>query len=106
MVTRVPFFDSVVHHQDDGDFEKMPFTGGSCRVDIRHPHGDAAHPLKAVSFVKHGQTHVGVVGSAECTMFLGEVLGELAVAIHELAVCDPECHLLDGISLSVLETIR
>lgn len=63
----------------------MPFGGGSCRVDIANPHGDAAYPVKAVSFVKEGEIHVGVVGSERDVMFVDEVLGELAAAVVELA---------------------
>ncbi|KAH2313445.1 hypothetical protein LV164_002437 [Aspergillus fumigatus] len=78
-------FDSIVHHQDWEDFDTMPFGGGSCRVDIANPHGDAAYPVKAVSFVKEGEIHVGVVGSERDVMFVDEVLGELAAAVVELA---------------------
>ncbi|EAL86624.1 nonribosomal peptide synthase SidD [Aspergillus fumigatus Af293] len=78
-------FDSIVHHQDWEDFDMMPFGGGSCRVDIANPHGDAAYPVKAVSFVKEGEIHVGVVCSERDVMFVDEVLGELAAAVVELA---------------------
>jgi len=79
-----PFFDSIVHHQDWDDFDTMPFAGGSCRVEILNPHGDAPHPLKAVSFVRDGQLHVGVVGSEAGEGFVDSILGELAAAVQEL----------------------
>ncbi|KAF4168160.1 hypothetical protein CNMCM6936_003268 [Aspergillus lentulus] len=77
-------FDSIVHHQDWEEFESMPFGGGSCRVDIANPHGDAAYPVKAVSFVKGGEIHVGVVGSERDVVFVDEVLGGLVAAVEEL----------------------
>ncbi|GIJ87087.1 non-ribosomal peptide synthetase [Aspergillus pseudoviridinutans] len=78
-------FHSIVHHQDWEDFDRMPFGGGSCRVEIANPHGDAAYPVKAVSFVKGGEIHVGVVGSERDVVFVDEVLGELVAAVEELA---------------------
>jgi hypothetical protein len=78
-------FDSIVHHQDWEDFDRMPFGGGSCRVEIANPHGDAAYPIKAVSYVKGGEIHVGVVGSERDVVFVDEVLGELVAAVEELA---------------------
>lgn len=77
------FLDSIVHHQDWEDFDAMDFAGGSCRVDVRNPHGDAAWPMKVVSFVKGGQLHVGIVGSE--VEFVDGVLGELVEAVEELA---------------------
>ncbi|KAJ4300587.1 Nonribosomal peptide synthetase 4 [Collariella sp. IMI 366227] len=47
---RASFFDSVVHHQDWEDVDEMPFAGGKCKVDVVNPHGDAARPVKVVSF--------------------------------------------------------
>jgi aryl carrier-like protein len=79
------FFDSVVHHQDWEDFDVMPFAGKECKVGILNPHGDAAYPLKVVSFVKGEEMHVGVVGSEEDVVFVDEVLGELTAAVGELA---------------------
>lgn len=90
------FFDSVVHHQGFEDFEAMPFAGGSCRVEILNPHGDAAHPFKAVSFVQGGQTSVGVVGSERDPAFVDAVLDELVAAVQELASRGSEHLLLDG----------
>ncbi|GFG18853.1 nonribosomal peptide synthetase 4 [Aspergillus udagawae] len=78
-------FDSIVHHQDWEDFDRMPFGGGSCRVEIANPHGDAAYPIKAVLYVKGGQIHVGVVGSEKDAVFVDGVLGELVAAVEELA---------------------
>ena len=70
------FFDSIVHHQDFEDFDTMPFAGGSARVEILNPHGDAAYPLKVVSFVRDGQTCVGVVGSERDAAFVDSSLDE------------------------------
>ncbi|KAF2102365.1 nonribosomal siderophore peptide synthase Sid2 [Rhizodiscina lignyota] len=90
------FFDSIVHHQDVEDFDTMPFADRTCRVDILNPHGDAAHPLKAVSFVRGGQTHVGVVGSERDPAFVDATLVELVANVQELAICRPEDVLLGG----------
>ncbi|PVH74847.1 acetyl-CoA synthetase-like protein [Cadophora sp. DSE1049] len=79
------FFDSIVHHQDFEDFDTMPFAGGSARVEILNPHGDAAYPLKIVSFVRDGQTCVGVVGSVRDVAFVDSSLDELAATVEELA---------------------
>jgi len=79
------FFDSIVHHQDWEDFDTMPFAGGTCKVGISNPHGDAAHPMKIVSLVRDGQTHVGVVGSEKKAAFVHEILDELAATVEELA---------------------
>ncbi|KAH6640194.1 hypothetical protein F5144DRAFT_626404 [Chaetomium tenue] len=83
-VGRGVFFDSVVHHQDWEDFDVMPFGGGECKVDVWNPHGDAAYPLKVVSFFKGGELNVGVVGSEADVVFVDEVLAELAGAVREL----------------------
>ncbi|KAK0642863.1 non-ribosomal peptide synthetase module [Cercophora newfieldiana] len=79
------FFGSVVNHQDWEDFDTMPFAGGECRVEIANPHGDAPWPMKVVSFVKGGETHVGVVGFEEDLVLVEELLGELRGAVEELA---------------------
>jgi aryl carrier-like protein len=89
------FFDSIVHHQDWEDFDVMPFGGGECKVDVWNPHGDAAYPLKVVSFFKSGELHVGVVGSEEDVVFVDEVLAELAGAVKELVELREERPLLD-----------
>ncbi|KAL2264526.1 hypothetical protein VTJ83DRAFT_7036 [Remersonia thermophila] len=78
------FFDSVVHHQDWDDFDEMEFGDGKCTVDIVNPHGDAARPLKVVSFVKGGEVHVGLVGYQEERELLEKVLEELAETVREL----------------------
>ncbi|KAL1841786.1 hypothetical protein VTJ49DRAFT_6624 [Mycothermus thermophilus] len=78
------FFDSVVHHQDWEDFDEMEFGEGKCAVDIVNPHGDAARPLKVVSFVKGGEVNVGLVGYQEERGLLEEVLKELAETVREL----------------------
>ncbi|OWP01154.1 nonribosomal siderophore peptide synthase Sid [Marssonina coronariae] len=78
-------FNSVVHHQDWEDADSLPFAGGSCKVDILNPHGDAAYPLKVVSFVRNGVTCVGVVGSERDVVFVDSALDELAATVEELA---------------------
>ena len=93
--SELSFFDSIVHHQDFEDFDYMPFAGGTCRVEILNPHGDAAYPLKAVSFVRDGEIYVGVVGSERDQVLLNTVLNDLAVAVQELAGCGSEHPLLD-----------
>lgn len=80
-------FDSIVHHQDWDDFDDMPFAGASCKIDISNPHGDAAYPLKAVSFVRGGKMHVGFVGSERDATFVDATLDELAAAVQELSGC-------------------
>ncbi|KAI4724364.1 nonribosomal peptide synthase SidD [Aureobasidium sp. EXF-10728] len=78
-------FDSLVHHQDDeDDVDTMPFAGGVCRVDLIKPHGDSPRPFKVVSFVKGGETFVGVVGAEREEAVVGEVLGELVDAVGEI----------------------
>ncbi|OQD81856.1 hypothetical protein PENANT_c025G09152 [Penicillium antarcticum] len=89
-------FDSIVHHQDWADFDDMPFAGTSCKVDISNPHGDAAYPLKAVSFAKGGKMHVGFVGSEKDAAFVAATLDELAAAVQELSGCSPEPLVLDA----------
>ena len=85
------FFDSIVHHQDFEDFDTMPFADGTCRVDMVNPHGDAAHPFKAVTFVKDGKLHAGVVGSVKDAKRVEEILEEFAGVVAELA--DPQSEL-------------
>jgi amino acid adenylation domain-containing protein len=89
------FFDSVVHHQDWEDFDVMRFAGRECRVGIVNPHGDAAVPMKVVSFVKGGELHVGVVGTQEDERLVEGVLGELAGVVGELARGEETVGLLD-----------
>ncbi|OOF90053.1 hypothetical protein ASPCADRAFT_157524 [Aspergillus carbonarius ITEM 5010] len=78
------YFDSVVHHQDWHDFDTMPFAGGECKVDILNPDGDAAYPMKVVSFVKEGVMHVGVVGSERDVSFVDETLQQLVKVVEVL----------------------
>ncbi|KAL2825169.1 hypothetical protein BDW59DRAFT_161884 [Aspergillus cavernicola] len=78
------FFDSMVHHQDHEDFDTMPFAGDECKVDIANPHGDAAYPVKVVSFVRGGKLHFGVVGSERDEEFVDALLGQLAETVEEL----------------------
>ncbi|KAH8427277.1 nonribosomal peptide synthase SidD [Aspergillus melleus] len=88
--SEVSSFDSLVHHQDFEDFDTMPFAGGTCRVDILNPHGDAAYPLKVVSFVRSGKMHVGLVGSERDTALVDAVLEELTSTVEELATYSSE----------------
>jgi hypothetical protein len=78
-------FDSIVHHQDFEDFDEMPFGDVSCKVDVLNPHGDAAYPFKAVSFVKQGRLHVGVVGSEKDAARVEEILEMFAGVVEEVA---------------------
>ncbi|PYI03599.1 nonribosomal siderophore peptide synthase Sid2 [Aspergillus sclerotiicarbonarius CBS 121057] len=80
------YFDSVVHHQDWHDFDTMPFAGGECKVDILNPDGDAAYPMKVVSFVKEGVMHVGVVGSERDVGFVDETLEQLVKVVEALTL--------------------
>ncbi|GAB1198118.1 Nonribosomal peptide synthetase 4 [Aspergillus pseudonomiae] len=89
-------FDSLVHHQDWDDFDTMPFAGGTCKVDILNPDGDAPYPLKVVSFVRGGQLNVGVAGSERDSAFVNAALDELAATVKELATRRSEHVLLDG----------
>ncbi|KAI4850436.1 nonribosomal peptide synthase SidD, partial [Aureobasidium sp. EXF-8846] len=78
-------FGSIVHHQgDEDDVDTMPFAGGECAVDLIKPHGDSPSPMKVVSFVKGGETHVGVVGVEREGEFVDEVLAELVGAVGEV----------------------
>ncbi|KAH0284115.1 nonribosomal peptide synthase SidD, partial [Aureobasidium sp. EXF-3399] len=79
------YFGSIVHHQgDEDDVETMPFAGGECAIDAIKPHGDSPSPMKVVSFVKGGETHVGVVGSEREESFVESVLEELVQAFGEV----------------------
>jgi aryl carrier-like protein len=78
-------FGSVVHHQgDEDDVDTMPFAGGECAVDLIKPHGDSPSPMKVVSFVKGGETHVGLVGVEREGAFVDEILAELVGAVGEV----------------------
>ncbi|KAH0493337.1 hypothetical protein TgHK011_000011 [Trichoderma gracile] len=89
------FFDSIVHHQDFEDFDNMPFANGSCRVEILNPHGDAAYPLKVVSFFKDGRLNVGVVGSQANLALVDSLLEQLALAVEEVVRSATEQALLE-----------
>ncbi|KAH8905488.1 nonribosomal siderophore peptide synthase Sid2 [Coniochaeta sp. PMI_546] len=78
------FFDSVVHHQDHEDFDTMSFAGGTARVEILNPHGDAPRPLKVVSYVRDGEFVVGVVGTAGGEAVVDELVDELVGAVKRL----------------------
>ncbi|KAI4761090.1 nonribosomal peptide synthase SidD [Aureobasidium sp. EXF-3400] len=83
------YFGSIVHHQgDEDDVDTMPFAGGECAVDAIKPHGDSGAPMKIVSFVKGGETHVGIVGGEKEETLVEEILGELVGAVGE--VCKGE----------------
>jgi aryl carrier-like protein len=78
-------FGSVVHHQgDEDDVDTMSFAGGECALDLIKPHGDSPMPMKIVSFVKGGETYVGVVGVEREESFVEEILGELVQAVGEV----------------------
>lgn len=81
-------FDSAVHHQDHDDFDTMPFAGGECKVDIANPHGDAAWPVKVVSYVKKSEGKeefvVGIVGAEKARAVVEVLLGELVGAVERL----------------------
>ncbi|KAL4781623.1 hypothetical protein BJX76DRAFT_11798 [Aspergillus varians] len=90
------FFDSMVHHQDHEDFDAMPFAGGECKVDIANPHGDAAYPIKVVSFVRGGELHFGVVAGESDGEFVDGVLEQLVRTVEELVRAPEEVLVLDG----------
>lgn len=89
------FFDSITHHQDFEDFDTMPFAGGSCRVDIRNPHGYPAYPLKVVTVVDGGETSIGVVGGESDLAFVEAVLDDLHGAITILSNSQSRCLFTD-----------
>jgi aryl carrier-like protein len=79
------FFDSVVHHQDEGeDFDVMPFAGGEARVEIANPAGDGPRPLKVVSYLKDGEFRVGVVGTKGGEDVVKGLVEELKGVVEEL----------------------
>lgn len=88
------FYDSIVHHQDFEDFDTMPFADGTCQVDILNPHGDACHPFKAVTFIKGGKMHVGVVGSEKDSERVEAILEEFAGVVEELADTDAKLKII------------
>jgi hypothetical protein len=78
-------FASIVHHQgDEDDVDTMPFAGGECAISAIKPHGDSGAPMKVVSFVKGGETHVGIVGGEREEKFVESVLAELVGAFGEV----------------------
>lgn len=82
------FFGSVVHYQDIvEESDTMPFAGMECKVDLLNPCGDSGDPLKVVSYVRGGQTYVGIVGMESEFLFVGSVLEELVGTVEELAMC-------------------
>lgn len=91
------FFNSIVHHQDFEDFDTMDFAGTTCKVDILNPHGDASHPMKVASFVREGQTHIGIVGSEKEADFVQAVLEQVIETVKELATSSGEHVLLGGL---------
>ncbi|RMZ80572.1 hypothetical protein DV737_g2891, partial [Chaetothyriales sp. CBS 132003] len=93
--SKAKFFDSIVHHQDHEYFDTMDFAGGTCRVDISNPHGDAVHPWKVVTLPRDGQTHVGIVGSEKNKKMVEALLDELAATTNELSAGQPGQVLLE-----------
>lgn len=82
------FFDSVVHFQDIvEESETMSFAGVECKVDVLNPYGDSGTPLKVVSYVRGGETFVGIAGMESESLFVTSVLGELVKTVEELARC-------------------
>lgn len=90
------FYNSIVHHQDFEDFDTMPFAGTGCKVDVLNPHGDASNPLKIASFVREGQTHVGIVGSEREPEFIQAVLDQLIATVEELTTQSGQDLLLES----------
>jgi len=90
------FYNSVAHHQDFEDFDTMPFAGTECKVDVLNPHGDASLPLKIASFVRAGQTHVGIVGSEREPEFIQSILDQLVATVKELTTRPSQELLLEG----------
>ena len=84
-LSEAKFFPSIVHHQDWEDFDTMSFGSGTCRVETLSPHGDAASPLKVISYVKGGQMYVGIVGSEREREIVETIFDELVEAVEELA---------------------
>jgi non-ribosomal peptide synthetase component F/aryl carrier-like protein/NRPS condensation-like uncharacterized protein len=78
-------FESVVHHQPQAeDVHTMEFAGGSCGLSLHKPAGDAANPLKVVSFFEDGHLHAGFVGWKREEMVLEGLLDLLFVKIQYL----------------------
>ena len=79
------YYGSIVHHQgDEDDVDTMPFAGRECAIDAIKPHGDSPSPMKIVSFVKGGKTHLGVVGSEKEEKFVESVLEDLVRAFGQV----------------------
>ncbi|QDS69526.1 Nonribosomal peptide synthetase 4 [Venturia effusa] len=88
---KTSFFDSVVHHQDViEESETMPFAGTECKVDLLNPYGDSGSPLKVVSYIRGGETYVGIVGMESDELFVASVLEELVATVEELAKCSED----------------
>lgn len=78
-------FASLVHAQgDEDDVDTLSFAGCEAQVDLVKPHGDSADPFKVVSFVKGGETHVGVVGYEGESEFVNGVLRQLVDVVKEI----------------------
>lgn len=84
----------------------MPFDNGSCRVEILNPHGDAAYPLKVVSFFKNGKLNVGVVGSQADLALVEPLLEQFALAVEEVVRPTTEQALLEVYLLELISTHR
>jgi non-ribosomal peptide synthetase component F/aryl carrier-like protein len=79
------FFESVVHHQPQAeDVNAMRFAGESCALSLHKPAGDAANPLKVVSFFEDGNLHAGLVGWKSEERVLEDVLDSLLVKVQYL----------------------
>ncbi|KXT08404.1 hypothetical protein AC579_5999 [Pseudocercospora musae] len=76
---------SLVHHQDEiEERDIMLFAGKESKVDVCKPGGDAATPLKAVTFTRGGQLHVGIVGGERDLPVVQSLLEELVKAMQGL----------------------
>lgn len=86
---KTAFFDSVVHYQDVIEEEEtMIFAGKECKIDGLNPDGDSGDPLKVVSYVRGGETYVGIVGMESDSILVASVLEELVGTVEELAMCE------------------
>jgi non-ribosomal peptide synthetase component F/aryl carrier-like protein len=79
------FFGSVVHHQPQAeDVNAMDFAGGTCALSLHKPAGDAANPIKVVSFFEDAHLHAGLVGWKSEERVLEDLLDGLLVKAEHL----------------------
>lgn len=77
--------ESVVHLQDHEVFDEVAFAGGTARVEVLNPHGDAPWPVKVVGYEAQGEFRVGVVGRVGGKEVVEGLVGELSRVVEELA---------------------